>query len=66
MEETTVKAAAVGGSPAPSQAPSVAGAKRAVTLSSSTPPAKCPYWGVWKPRFVQLSLLSPFSVGFIL
>jgi hypothetical protein len=36
-----------------SQAPSVAGTKRAVAPSGSTPPAKRPYRGVWKPRFVQ-------------
>jgi hypothetical protein len=61
-EESTTKAAAVkaigaaGGSPAPGQVPSVAGAKRAAASSGSTSPAKRPYRGVWKPRFVQLSL----------
>jgi hypothetical protein len=70
-EEVTVKAAAVkeaagktaneaagvdGGSPAPCQAPSTAGAKRATASSGSTLLAKRPYMGVWKPRFVQLSL----------
>jgi hypothetical protein len=74
-EEAAVKAAAaeaVGagrGSAAPSQAPSVAGAKRAATPSGSTLLAKCPYRGVWKPQFVQLSL-PLFSLfyffGFIL
>jgi hypothetical protein len=56
---------AAGGSPTPSQASSVAGAKRAVVPSGSTLPAKRPYRGVWKPRFVQLALFSPFffSVG---
>jgi hypothetical protein len=49
-------AGAAGGSPAPGQAPSAAGAKRAATPSGSTPPAKCPYRGVWKPRFVEFSL----------
>jgi hypothetical protein len=49
-------AGAIGGSPGPDQAPSAAGAKRAATPSGSTPPAKRPYRGVWKPRFVQLSL----------
>jgi hypothetical protein len=62
--KTTDEAAgAAGGSPAPGQAPSVAGAKRAVAPSGSTPPAKRPYRGVWKPRFVQLSLLSLFFSG---
>jgi hypothetical protein len=42
-------AGAAGGSPAPGQAPSVAKAKRAVAPSGSTPPAKRPYRGVWKP-----------------
>jgi hypothetical protein len=53
------------GSPAPGQAPSVAGAKRAASPSGSTLPAKRPYRSVWKPRFVQLSLLSFFQWGFI-
>jgi hypothetical protein len=72
-EEATVKAAAaeaVGaarGSPAPGQAPSAAGAKRAAAPSGSTPLAKHPYRGVWKPQFVQLSLpLFSFFCGFIL
>jgi hypothetical protein len=56
----------VGDSPAPGQAPSVARTKRAAAPSGSTPLAKCPYRGVWKPRFVQLSLLSFFLRGFIL
>jgi hypothetical protein len=43
-------------SPAPSHAPSMAGAKKAAAPSGSTPLAKCPYWGVWKPQFVQLPL----------
>jgi hypothetical protein len=47
---------AVGGSPALSQVPSAAGDKRVVAPSGSTPPAKRPYKGVWKPRFVQRSL----------
>jgi hypothetical protein len=57
-EEAAVKvvaAEAVGagrGSVAPSQVPSVAGAKRVVTPSGSTLLAKCPYRGVWKPQFV--------------
>jgi hypothetical protein len=75
VEEATVKAAAVeeaagktadkaagvaGGSPAFGQAPSTTGAKRATAPSGSTLLAKRPYMGVWKPRFVQLSL--PFFV----
>jgi hypothetical protein len=54
VEEATAKVAIVGGSPAPGQVPSVARAKRAAALSGSTPPAKHPYRGVWKPRFVPL------------
>jgi hypothetical protein len=60
-EEAAVRAAAVevaGAAralPAPSQAPPTVGAKRPTALSCSTPPAKRPYRGVWKPRFVQLS-----------
>jgi hypothetical protein len=49
-------AGADGGSPAPGQAPSAVGAKRAVAPSGSTPPVKRPYMGVWKPWFVHLSL----------
>jgi hypothetical protein len=72
-EEAATKAAAeeaagtAGGSPDPSQAPSAPGAKRATTPSGSTPSAKRPYRGVWKPRFVHLSLpLFPLFCGFIL
>jgi hypothetical protein len=63
--KTTDEAAgATRGSPAPSQAPSVAVAKRTAAPSGCTPLAKPPYRNVWKHRFVQLSLLSPpFSVG---
>jgi hypothetical protein len=69
-EEVVVKAAAAEatgaarGSPAPSQTPPAAGAKRSAVLSGSTPMAKCPYRGVWKPRFVQLSppFFFPFSI----
>jgi hypothetical protein len=57
VKATTVEVVGVaGGSPAPGQAPPAVGAKRAATPSGSTPSAKCPYRGVWKPRFVQLSL----------
>jgi hypothetical protein len=61
VEEDAVKAAtteatgAAGGSPAPGQAPLAAEARRFASPSGSTPPAKRPYRGVWKPRFVQLS-----------
>jgi hypothetical protein len=55
---------AAGGSPAPDQVPSVAEAKTAVDPSGSTPSAKRPFRGVWKPQFVQLSLpLFSFFVG---
>jgi hypothetical protein len=40
----------------PGQAPSAVGARRAAAPSGSTPPVKCPYRGVWKSWFVQLSL----------
>jgi hypothetical protein len=58
-------AGAAGASPAPGQAPSVVGAKRTAAPSGSTPPAKRPYRGVWKHRFVQL-FLPLFLCGFIL
>jgi hypothetical protein len=64
MEDAVVKAAADGDSSAPSQAPSVAETKRTVAPSGSTSPAKRPYRGVWKPRFVQL--VPFFSRGFTL
>jgi hypothetical protein len=57
-EGAVVKAAAAeatgvaGGSLAPDQAPSATVAKRSVAPSGSTPPAKHPYRGVWKPQFV--------------
>jgi hypothetical protein len=60
VEEAAVKDVTAGVSPAPDQVPSAAGAKRVVAPSGPTPSAKRPYRGVWKPRFVQLSLLSPF------
>jgi hypothetical protein len=56
VEEAAAKDATAGVSPAPDQVPSAAGAKRVVAPSGPTPSAKCPYRGVWKPRFVQLSL----------
>jgi hypothetical protein len=52
------------GSPVPGQAPSsVAGAKRAAAPSGSSPPAKRPYRGVWRPRYVPKSL-RPISFSF--
>jgi hypothetical protein len=52
------------GSPVPGQAPSsVAGAKRAAVPSDSSPPAKRPYRGVWRPRYVP-KLLCPTSFSF--
>jgi hypothetical protein len=62
-------AGAVVSLPAPGQAPSMAGDKRVAASCGSTPPAKCPYRGVWKPWFVQhsLPLFSFFFLwGFIL
>jgi hypothetical protein len=48
-EEATAKEAAGEGSSVPGQVPSsTAGAKRAATLSGSSPPAKRPYRGVWE------------------
>jgi hypothetical protein len=57
MEEVASKttdeaAGAAGDSSAPGQVPSVAGTKRAAAPSGSTPSAKHPYRGAWKPRFV--------------
>jgi hypothetical protein len=56
-EEVTGKTAdeaagATGGSRALGQVPLAAGAKRAAALSGSTPLAKHPYRGVWKPWFL--------------
>jgi hypothetical protein len=47
-------AGAVRDSPPPSQAPKVVGTKMAVAPSGSTLPAKRPYRGVWKSRYVKL------------
>jgi hypothetical protein len=56
-EEATAKEAAGEGSSVPSHVPSsTAGAKRAVTPSGSSPPAKRPYRGVWRPRYGPKSL----------
>jgi hypothetical protein len=49
-EEAAAKEAAGEGSSVPGQVPSsAAGAKRAATPSGSSPPAKRPYRGVWRP-----------------
>jgi hypothetical protein len=59
MKEATV--GATGGSSASGQVPSsVMGAKRVAMPSVSTPSAKRPYRGVWKPRFVQFSCTPLF------
>jgi hypothetical protein len=62
--EVAVKEAAVGAaedSPAPGMTPSlVEGTKRAATPSGSTPSAKRPYKGVWKPRFFVARLHSEY------
>jgi hypothetical protein len=63
-EEAAAKEAASEGSSVPGQVPSsAAGAKRAATSSGSSPPAKRPYRGVWRPRFVPKSL-HPVSFSF--
>jgi hypothetical protein len=52
------------GSPVPGQAPSsAAGAKRVAAPSGSSPPAKRPYRGIWRPRYVPKSL-RPISFSF--
>jgi hypothetical protein len=56
-EEAAAKEAVGEGSSVPGQVPSsAAGAKRAVTPSGSSPPAKRPYRGVWRPRCAPKSL----------
>jgi hypothetical protein len=56
-EEAAAKEAAGEGSSVPDQVPSsIAGAKRAATPSGSSPPAKRPYRGVWRPRYAPKSL----------
>jgi hypothetical protein len=63
-EEAAAKEAAGEGSSAPGQVPSsAAGAKKAVMPSGSSPPAKRPYKGVWRPRYVPKSL-RPISFSF--
>jgi hypothetical protein len=65
VEEAAMKEAvvvAVGCSSAFGQVPSsVVGAKMVATPSGSTPPAKRPYRGIWKPRFVQFSCTPLYS-----
>jgi hypothetical protein len=55
-KETAAKAnvdsAALGQAPTPAT-----GVKRVAMPSGSTPPAKRPYKGVWKPRFVESSVI---------
>jgi hypothetical protein len=54
-----VEAGAAEGPSSSGQTPSLAvGAKREATPSGSTPPAKRPYKGVWKPRFVNFPVFS--------
>jgi hypothetical protein len=56
-EEAAAKEAAVEGSSVPGQVPSfAASAKRAATPSGSSPPAKRPYRGIWRPRYAPKSL----------
>jgi hypothetical protein len=63
-EEAAAKEAAGEGSSVPGQVPpSAAGAKRAATPSGSSPPAKRPYMGVWRPRYVPKSL-RPITFSF--
>jgi hypothetical protein len=56
-EEAASKGAVGEGSSVPDQVPSsAAGAKRAATPSGSSPPAKRPYRGIWRPRYGSKSL----------
>jgi hypothetical protein len=65
-KEATDKKVEVGAAEGPSssgQTPSLAvGAKREATPSGSTPPAKRPYKGVWKPRFVNFLYFPSFTL----
>jgi hypothetical protein len=64
VAEVTATEVAGEGSPVLDQAPSsVAGAKRVAAPSGSSPPAKRPYRGVWRPRYVSKSL-RPVSFSF--
>jgi hypothetical protein len=57
VEEAAVKEAVDEGSSVFGQAPSsAAGAKRVAMPSGSSPPAKRPYRGVWRPRYAPKSL----------
>jgi hypothetical protein len=65
-EEAAAKEAAGEGSSVPGQVPSsAAGAKRAATPSGSSPPAKRPYRGVWRPRYAPKSLRPVCFVFFL-
>jgi hypothetical protein len=66
VEEATAKEAAGEGSSVPGQVPSsTAGAKRAAAPSGSSPPAKRPYRGIWRPRYAPKSLLLICFVFFL-
>jgi hypothetical protein len=63
-EEAAATEVAGDGSSVPGQVPSSAvGAKRAAAPRGSSPPAKRPYRGVWRPRYVPKSL-CPVSFSF--
>jgi hypothetical protein len=65
-EEAAAKEAAGEGSSVPGQVPSSAtGAKRAAMPSGSSPPAKRPYRGVWRPRYAPKSLRPVCFVFFL-
>jgi hypothetical protein len=65
-EEVVVKEAVGEGSSVPGQAPSsAAGAKRVAMPSGSSPPAKRPYRGVWRPRYAPKSLCPICFVFFL-
>jgi hypothetical protein len=65
-EEAATKEAAGEGSSVPGQVPSsAAGAKRVATPSGSSPPAKRPYRGVWRPRYAPKSLRPVCFVFFL-
>jgi hypothetical protein len=65
-EEAAAKEAVGEGSSVLGQVPSsAAGAKRAVTPSASSAPAKRPYMGVWRPRYAPKSLRPVCFVFFL-
>jgi hypothetical protein len=65
-EEAATKEATGEGSSVPGQVPSsAAGAKRAATPSGSSPPAKRPYRGVWRPRYAPKSLRPVCFIFFL-